>query len=132
MIWMKNQHCVFIPADASSSEILVTFSTSLTELDLDAIHISLTWLWISAGCLVQFFFVCCGICHQHYLSCTWKFFIVLASALLLGPSMIYVYGIFIILAVKLNLNSAYPTEQKTMCRIANSSLSSNTISNNSK
>ena len=94
--------------------MLVKFSTSLLEHDLDAIHVFLTWLWICAGCLVQFLAVCCSICDQDYLSCTWKCIVVLASALLLGPSMVYVYGIIIIIAFKFNWGSALPTERKTM------------------
>ena len=62
-------------------------------VDMEAIHFLLTWLWIFLGYLAQFVMVCRHIKAQDYLPAAFKFFIVLSSLFMLGPTMIHIYCI---------------------------------------
>ena len=101
----------FFSLDANLTERLdYLFSYQIVyKYDLEAIHLILTWLWIVLGCLAQFIIVSCNISRLDFLSLTWKLLIVLSSALLLGPTMIYLYCIVLIASFKLKLSAAPAT-----------------------
>ena len=88
-------------------------SNIIKEYNLEAVHMILTWLWIFAGCFAQFLIITYHIRGQNLIPFRWKFFIVLASLALMGPTMIYAYCIFVIITFKLKLRAAPPTENDT-------------------
>ena len=98
-----------IISDTSWRQRLKKFFKSLLKLDLEAIHLFLTWLWIFAGCLFQFFTVCRHIRRQGYIPSTWKYLVIISSAFLLGPTAIYSFGICLIVSFKLRLQEAPKT-----------------------
>ena len=83
---------------------LAKFTESLAELDLEACHLFLTWFWIFIGGLCQFWTVCRNIKSQFYLPTIWKCLVIMSSAVLLGPTMVYIHGIFLILSFKLRVS----------------------------
>ena len=105
---------IFLTLDANVTERLqYLFSDKIfTKYDLEAIHLLLTWLWIFAGGFVQFVSVSYHIKDQDYLSRTWKILVVVSSAFLLGPTMVYAYCIIQIVSFKLKLSTAPSTENQ--------------------
>ena len=89
--------------------------------DLEAIHLITTWLWIIAGCFVQFCILTYHIGCRNFIPRPWRFFIILSAFLFLGPTMVYAYSIFLIVSYKLNWQSAPSTEDETR-RIINRAL----------
>ena len=82
----------------------------IADMNMDAIHLHLTLLWIFSGCLVQFIAVSRHVRHQDYLPNPWKIFVIVSSLLLLGPTMIYIFCIVLILSFKLTRKSTPSTE----------------------
>ena len=82
------------------------------KLDMEAIHLILTWLWIVSSAVVQFCIICWNIKRQTYLSCIWKFFIVAASAFLLGQPMIHCYCICLMISNWLRKSNSILTEKQ--------------------
>ena len=79
--------------------------------NFEALHLLLTWLWICLGGLVQFIAVCCHLRFQNYLSLQERIMIGISSALLLGPSMIYMLCIGFILRIKLRPGCLHSAEK---------------------
>ena len=106
----------------ASMRIRHLFSPNIiTDMNMEAIHLLLTFLWIFSGCFFQFFTVCLHIRHQDYLSTSWKFFVVLSSILLLGPTMVYVFCIMLVLSFKMRCPTTPSTESKVR-QLLNSTL----------
>ena len=60
------------------------------------VHLVLTWQWIFVGGFAQFVFISIRLKDQDYLSSAWKSAIAISAFLMLGPTMIYVFGLCLI------------------------------------